>query len=400
MNWKKTLLICIGILLAGGLVTTLIFSTEPTAKRSGATQQTAMLVDVVEVQQDTYRPTIQATGTVEPSQDITLSPRVSGEIIDRSSSFTPGRFVQKGDTLLQIDPSDYRNTLQQRKSELQQAQADLNREMGRQEAAQKEYQIFGDTLSPERKALVLRKPQLESARSSVESAEAAVEQVKLNLKRTTITAPFDAHIISRNVNVGSQVAPGDNLGRLTGLETYWVEASVPVSKLRWLTFPEDGGRGSEVMIRNRTAWPEGEHRQGQLYKMIGALEGQTRMARVLVSIPDPLSYRAENSDRPALMIGSFVETDIKAKELNDVFRLERDYIRQDETVWVMEEGKLQIRDVDITFRDAKYAYIESGLSDGDRVVTTNLSTVSDGAPLRLEGSGEVTESDSVSVNIE
>jgi hypothetical protein len=42
--------------------------------------------------------------------------------------------------------------------------------------------------------------------------------------------------------------------------------------------------------------------------------------------------------------------------------------------------------VSIVFRDAQYAYIESGLKDGARVVTTNLSTVSDGAPLRLEGS--------------
>jgi len=35
-------------------------------------------------------------------------------------------------------------------------------------------------------------------------------------------APFDAQILNRSVNVGSQVAPGDELGRLVGVEEYWI----------------------------------------------------------------------------------------------------------------------------------------------------------------------------------
>ena len=386
MDWKTTLLTCIGILLVGGVVTALIFSTEPTAQRTGATRQTAMLVDVTPVQRDTVRPTIEAMGTVQPSQDIILSPQVSGKILQRSSSFTPGGYVQEGETLLQIDPSDYENTLQQRRSELRQAEADLQIEMGRQDVAQQDYQLLGDTLSPQNEDLVLRRPQLNSARSSVESARAAVQQAELNLQRTTITAPFDAQILGRNVNVGSQVAPGDELGRLVGLDTYWVEATVPVSKLRWLTLPEDGGRGSPVRIRNRTAWEAEVYREGQLFRMVGTLEEETRMARVLITVPDPLAYEAANDEAPRLMIGAYVEAEMQAETLQNVVRLNRDYVRDGETVWVMEDGELSIRDVGIVLRDAQYAYIESGLDDGDRVVTTNLSTVSDGAPLRLEGS--------------
>ncbi len=401
MNWRKTLLICFIILIAGGGLTALIFSTEPTATRSGATQETAMLVDVIEVRHGNFQPTIQAMGTVIPSQDIMLSPRVSGQIIERAEEFTPGGHVEKGDMLLQIDPADYKNTLQQRKGDLQQAMADLNLEMGRQEAAKKEYQLYGDTLSGQNKARVLRQPQLESARASVESAQAAVEAAELNLERTTIRAPFDAHILSRNVNVGSQVAPGNTLGRLVGLETYWIEATIPLSKLRWLNISEgNSSQGSEVRIRNRTAWQDGEFRTGSLFKMVGTLEEQTRMARVLITVPDPLAYRDENSGAPSMMIGSFVETSIKAVELEDVIRLNRDYVRQDETVWVMEDGKLRIHEVDIVMQDANYAYISDGLSENARVVTTNLSTVTDGAGLRLEGSGSETTSQQDTVNSE
>lgn len=400
MNKKKTLLICFIILMVGGVVTTIIFLTEPTAARAGATKETAMLVEVTKVQRGTFQPTIVATGTVQPSKDIMLSPRVSGEIINRSQGFTPGGFVRKGEVLLQIDPADYKNALALRKSDLQQAISALNIEMGRQDVAQKGYQLIDETLPEMNKGLILREPQLNAVKASVEAARAAVRQAELNLQRTKIKAPFDAHILSRNVNEGSQVTPGDNLGRLVGMDIYWVVVNVPLSNLRWLSFPDSGQeKGSTVRVRDRKAWGKGEYRTGYLYQLIGALEDQTRLARVLVAVPDPLAY--QNDSLPSLMINAFVEANIQAEELQDVIRLNRDYIRENETVWVMEEEKLQIRDVAILFQDSEYAYITSGLKENDRVVTTNLSTVTDGVRLRLKDdakSGRGSLSDTTSRN--
>ncbi len=385
MNQKKTLLLSFVILLVGAVLTILIFNTEPTASQSGASVETAMLVDVVEVERGNYTPIIRATGTVEPSQDIMLSPRVEGEIMELSENFTPGGYVEKGEVLLQIDPSDYRNALLQRRSELRSAEANLAIEMGQQNVAQQDYELLDDSLSTESKALVLREPQLNTARAMVESAEAAVQQAELNLERTTIRAPFDAYILSRMANVGSQVSPGDQLGRLVGLDTYWVSAMVPLASLRWIDVPENGVTGSDVAIRNRTSWDPGEQRTGRIFRLVGALEDQTRMASLLISVDDPLSYRSENSDQPRLMIGSFVESNIRANELEGVVRLSRDYVRQNDTAWVMEESRLQIRDLEVLFRDADYAYVTSGLEDGDQVVTTTLSTVVEGSRLRTEG---------------
>lgn len=386
MNRKKTLTLSFIILLAGTLITVLIFNTEPTASQSGAAVETAMLVDVIEVDKGSFTPNIRATGTVEPSQDIMLSPRVEGEIVELSENFTPGGYVEEGDLLLQIDPSDYRNTLMQRQSELRSAEANLTMEMGQQNVAQQDYTLLDDSLSSENRALVLREPQLNTARAMVESAQAAVQQAQLDLDRTTIRAPFDAYILSRQANVGSQVSPGDQLGRLVGRDTYWVSAMVPLSSLRWISIPDNGERGSEVRIKNRTSWNADEYRLGEIFRLVGALENQTRMARLLISVEDPLGYQSENSDSPRLMIGSFVEANIQANELEDVVRLSRDYVRQNDTVWTMEESRLQIQNVDVLFRDADYAYITEGLSDGDQVVTTNLSTVVEGTRLRLDGS--------------
>jgi len=263
--------------------------------------------------------------------------------------------------------------------------------MGLQEAAKKEYSIYGrnpvygDSLTPEQRFLFLREPQLNSVRSRIKVAEAAVDMARLNLQRTTITAPFDAHILSRNVNTGSQVAPGDNLGRLVGLDSYWIETTVPLSKLKWLNIPSaESETGSEVRIRNRTAWEEDTYRTGYLYKLVGSLENQTRMARVLITVPDPHAHRKQDSDMPSLMIGSVVEVNIPAKEIDDVARVNRDYIRTDDTVWIMENNQLSIRNVNILVEDAEFAYISKGLNDGDQIVTTDLSTIADGVPLRLE----------------
>ncbi|MDT0688813.1 efflux RND transporter periplasmic adaptor subunit [Salegentibacter sp. F188] len=383
MSTKKILMICLGILLLAVVITYFIFSTEPTASSEGATKQTAMLVDVVEAEHGNFQPVIQATGMVQPVEDVMLSPQVSGQVIRRSPEFIPGGFVQKGAVLLQIDPSDFRNTLELRRSDLLQVQTDLNMEMGRQEVAEQDLALAEvDSLSANQRSLVLRKPQLDAIRAQVKAAEAAVAQAELELSRTTIRAPFDAHILSQNVTVGSQVTPGDELGRLVGSEQYWITLTVPVDKLQWLSFPKsDDETGSPVVIRN-SGWPKDVFRTGYLDKQVGALDDQTRLARVLVRVDDPLAREDTTNAQRELMIGGFVEANVQAKEIDDVVRLNRDYLRNNQTVWVNEDGQLSIREVEIILTDSEYAYISSGLSEGEEVVTTNLSTVSEGVKLR------------------
>jgi RND family efflux transporter MFP subunit len=384
MNWKTTIVICCVILLLAVSVITVINLTEPKAQRTSASKRTAMLVEVTHGEPGTFQPEILVMGTVRPDKEIVLSPRVGGEIVSISQSFTPGGFVDEGEVLLQIDPADYEVVLLQRKSELLQASADLELELGRQDLARKDYKELEGTISSEYKSLVLRAPQLNSARSRVEAAEAAVRRAELDLERTRIRAPFAAHIINREANVGSQVSPGEPLGKLVGIKQYWVEAAVPVSNLRWIDFSEERQSSvSGVHIRNRAGWPEGTFREGSVHRLIGELEDQTRLARVLITVADPLSHQPESAELPPLMIGSFVEARIAGIPIQDVIRIDRDYVRQDDTIWIDENGVLRIRELEIVFRDDKFAYVRSGLSPTDQVITTNLATVFDGAALRL-----------------
>ncbi|WP_375582309.1 efflux RND transporter periplasmic adaptor subunit [Cyclobacterium xiamenense] len=385
MTKTKTIWISLGLLAGSSLLALVFFWTAPEAEMEGASKTTAMLVDVVEAQQGDFTPTVVATGIVQPATDISLSNQVGGEITQIATRFVPGSYVKKGELLVQINPADFENTLMLRRSDLALAQSDYEVELGRQDVAQKDYELIGDELSPENRNLVLRKPQLEAAKANVAAAEAAVNQASLNLDRASIRAPFDAHILSRNVNLGSQIAPGSDLGRLVGIDEYWVMANVPLSKVNWLDIDENTAEsGAPVKIVHPSAWEPGQYREGRVSRLVGSLDDQTRLARVIIRVDDPLMRRAPDPGKPPLIIGTFVEVQIQARELENVTRLERQYIRPGNTVWVMQEGELAIREVNILFEDQKYAYIDSGLEANAQVVATDLATVVNGSPLRLD----------------
>ncbi|RNL94512.1 efflux RND transporter periplasmic adaptor subunit [Sinomicrobium pectinilyticum] len=386
MNKKSILIICALILLVTIAIVFLIFTTEPTAKSEAATKKTAMLVSVEAVKEGSFIPEFVATGTVQPIEDVQLSPLVNGQVIQRTAAFVPGGVVKKGHLLLKIDPSDYENQLELRKSELLQAETNLTIEMGRQHIAEQDFALVGaDSLSDKQKSLVLRQPQLNAVKAQLQAARAAADQATLNVRRTRISAPFDAQVISQNVTTGSQVTPGDNLGRLVGIDYYWVEVSLPINKLKWLSFPSsDKEQGAVVKISNKTSWGENESRTGYLHKKIGALDQQTRLARLLVKVPDPLGLETPDENIPTLMVGEFVEAHIQGKRIEQVVKLDRNHLRNNRTVWVMHDGKLEIREVNIRLIDANHVYISDGIQGGEKIVTTNISTVTEGVPLRTE----------------
>ncbi|MEQ8241358.1 MAG: efflux RND transporter periplasmic adaptor subunit [Cyclobacteriaceae bacterium] len=379
MNRFKSIIVIVVILVLTAVVTYFIFSTEPVAQQESATKKSAMLVEVISGEQGDFRPTIKATGTVQPARDINLSARVAGEIVQMDDEFVPGATVKKGQVLLRLDPADYQNIVELRASDLAIAEAQLELEMGMQEAAENDYKLASEESLTRNKQLLLRVPQLNIAKANVNTAKARLKQARLDLARTTIKAPFDAHVVTRNANLGSQISVGDQLGRLVGTSEYWIMLNVPVSKVNWLEFPSKNKEGMEVRLRN-PSWEKEQYRKGKLYQLIGTVTDQLRFAQVIVKVNEMAST---NTNEPILVIGTFVEATIPAKELKDVVRVNRDYLRKGNTIWVMKDEKLEIRQLTIAFEDDRHIYVREGLNSDDQVVTTNLSTVVEGAALRM-----------------
>lgn len=375
-----SVVICVALLGAAAGALYLIYQTEPTAQREGATRKSAALVETVAVYRGSYRPELVVLGRVEPAREVMLSPRVSGQVVTVDPKFMPGGVIEAGDPLVQLDPTDFKKLVLMRQSELRQIEADLAIEQGRQTVARTELAALDQEIEIESRALVLREPQIDAIKARVDAAKAEFEQAQLDLQRTQINAPFDTQIMARMVNVGSQVTAGDPLARLVGIDEYWVIARLPLRSLAQVAFPEAGTQGASVRVRMKTAWEPGVSREGHVTRLIGDVDPQSRLAQVLITVKDPL---ARQSEGPPLLLNTIVEARIDGQYIVDVVRLDRDLLRQNNTVWVMKEGKLTIREVDIAFQDATHAYIRDGLDDGDSVVSTSLSTVSEGVPLRL-----------------
>jgi len=234
---------------------------------------------------------------------------------------------------------------------------------------------------------MLRKPQLELANALVESAQAALDKAQLDLKRTTLTAPFNAVILDKQqVDIGSQVSPVTQIAVLAGTDEFWVLASVPVSSLKWMGIGESRKflEGSEVRIFNKTSWPEGAKRTGRIVGLLSTLETQGRLARVLVSVKDPLCLKTTDPASPKLLVGMYVSLEADGIELKDAIRIDRTSLRDNDTVWVFgKDGLMEIRKVEVVRRGRDVVYIGKGLEDGQRIVTSDLAVRVAGTPLKI-----------------
>ena len=325
-------IVCLAILGASAAAIVVINRTEPTAEQINTRRKSSALVETVIVERGTFSPELVVLGTVQPAQEIVLGPRVRGQVVELSTKFAPGEVVRKGEQLLQIDPADFENAVSIRESELQQAEASLEIEAGRQSLAKQELALLGDSIEGLNKALVLREPQYASIQSQISAAKAALRRAKLDLDRTQIVAPFDAQVLRRTANIGSQVGPGDEIGQLVGIDEYWVTAAVPVRSLRWVQFPDAENEASSVKLRNPDAWGPDVEREARVTRMIGRLDQQTRLARVLVTVSDPLG---RSSDTPPLIIDTLIEVRIEGKPIEGVVQLSREYVHERDTVCLL-----------------------------------------------------------------
>jgi len=163
-----------------------------------------------------------------------------------------------------------------------------------------------------------------------------------------------------------------------------VEAAVPADQLKWIRIPRKSGeKGSEARVYDEAAWGEGVFRKGRVVRLAGDLEEEGRMARLLVSVPDPLSLEKANAGAPVLLIDSYVRVEIEGIRLENVVPLERRMLREGEYVWIKgEDGLLDIRKVDILFRGRDRVLVRDGIEEGERIVSTDLAAPVDGMPLR------------------
>ncbi|WP_419660411.1 RND efflux system, membrane fusion protein (MFP) [Desulfosarcina variabilis str. Montpellier] len=368
------------LLVAGGAAYSYFKATAPVMRRA-TPQRQVTAVDVQTVQKQDVRTVVSAMGSVVAARQVTLKAQVAGTIMSVSSRFIPGGLIPQGAELLSIDPSDYEVAVQKARSALSDAKASLAIEQGSQTIAREELRLISD-LSTDGVAqtdLALRKPQLQQAQAAVTSAEADLRQAMLDLNRTVVKAPFNAMIITRDVNVGTSVGAQESLVALVGTDEYWIEAVVSLDQLSLIDMDHPGG--CPALVRSQAG--QGQW-QGRVIQIAGKLNATSHMATVIIAIKDPLGAGA-NLAAGRLMIDDYVNVDITGRQLEGVIELPRSVLQDGNTVWVNTHNTLDIRPVSLAWKSVDKVYLKSGVQPGEAVVMSALSTPVQGMALKIAG---------------
>ncbi len=375
------------VLLAGVGIAASLLSTAPKTERKRP-KLTTPRVEILSLQPQDYQVRVLSRGTLSPRSSSTLVAEVSGRIIQVADNFRTGGFFAAGDLLLQIDPRDYENAVIVAGATLTQKQLELDEQQALSDQAQRDWQNLN--LAGEPTPLTLRTPQRHNAQAALAAAQAELRQAEIELERTRIFAPYAGRILVQKVDTGQYVSPGSPLADIFASDA--VEIRLPISSedQRFLKLPESflndqktNPSGAEVLFYSQIG--DKTHQwQGRLVRTEGAIDIQSRQLFVIGQITDP--YLRKNGS-PALKIGQFLEAEIFGKLLKNVFVLPRTAVRGTNTVHLIDaENRLQRRELDIIWRDAKSLIARGPLEPGDRLSLTALPFAADGSKVQIAGS--------------
>lgn len=345
---------------------------------------TVQAVDATTLSTTNYPVVIQSQGTVQPTQSTTLVAEVTGTVTELSDAFVVGGTFSKGDVLLQIDERDYAIALTQAEANLAQATAALQEENARGKLAKSEWDSLGR--GKKASAFTLRLPQLAAARANRDAAKAQVERATLDLERTRFVAAFDGQVIERNIDQGQFVSRGARLGQI--FNTNSVDVRLPLSnkQLTFLDIPSNGTVPQSLLPNIELNAVIAGVKQTWTGKVVRAegVDAGTQQLNVIARVENPYA-----PGKPPLRIGQYVEADIAGRVLEDVFVLPRSALREDrEVLLVDKDSLLQRRDVVVAWADEETAAVSDGLEVGAVLVTTPLSTVTNGTPVRATVDGK------------
>ena len=203
IKYKKKyiiILVITVIVIAGGLITNGI--------------KNRIHYETKELKLCTITEVVEATGTINPVNTVSVGSTVSGLIkaiyVDYNS------VVKKGQLLAQIDPANFEATVQQNRAQINSAQADLARIEAQLEMTRKTYNryknlyqknfIAKSELDQAESDYLSNLAQLGAAKAKINQAQATYKTALTNLGYTKIIAPVDGTIISREIDLGQPVA--------------------------------------------------------------------------------------------------------------------------------------------------------------------------------------------------
>jgi len=334
------------------------------------------LVETMVAYPSEVRAKISSQGTIRPEHEIFVTSELSGKVTWVSKNFLDGAGFQIGDTLMKIEKRDYELALISTESSLFQARLALEREEAEANLASIEWKRVG---KGDASSLTLREPQLAQARAVLAAAEAAYEQSKRNLERTSIIAPFDGRVRKKMVDLGTNLIPGSRLADIYAIASFEVRLPIADKDIPFLGIPLDGtsiDAANRPEVRLSTSYGGDElNTKGFIVRSESEIDPKTRMISAIATIPI-------SNANSGFKIGMFVNAEINGLSYPGITVVPRSAVK-DNMIWVVIDEKLRRKSVEVIRFEKDFAFISNGLNKNDRILITRLSSYVDGMPVRL-----------------
>ncbi len=350
--------------VGAAMMLSVVLKPEQSARYGGRAAD-PVIVSVVEPQPGAYEPTIALNGVVEARTITDVIPQVGGRVVDVAATFRPGAEFSKGDVLFRIDASDYELAVERTLAEIEAARSELAL-LEAQAAAERQIwdQQFADRKIPD---LIAKVPQIAAARARIHSGEAARAAAELSLDRTVVRAPFDGRVLQTQLDVGQVVGAGISVGSVFSVDS--LEVVVPVSTDELAMLGDVIGRSAAI---SREASSR-SNQPAEVVRQAAALDESTRLGTLFL--------RTDRADD--LVLGEFVGVEIRGPQAPQVLRVPAAALTSRDRVWVVDDGRLQQRAVDVLGTEEDVTVVRN-FDSANGIVAIPPSNGRDGLPVSIQ----------------
>ena len=315
----------------------------------------APLVEVAQVRETRWEPTLNAVGSVAAVQGVEVSNQVAGQV--KEIRFDSGASVTQGQVLVLLDDDVDQADLEGLKAAERLAAIKLQR---------------NTTLLKDR---AVSQGDVDEITAQLDQARAQVKSKQATIDKKVIRAPFDGQLGIRRIDLGQFLPEGTPIVQLQALDPIYVDYALPEREINNLRI----GQGVRVRV---AAHPDATF-EGSIAAITPGVAKGTRSVQVRARFANP-----EARLRPGMF--ARVETLLPIQER--VLTLPREAIAFNtygDSVFLVEEqnGKLQVqrRQIQTGAERGGEVAVLSGLAAGDRVVSAGQVKLINGQEIQIKG---------------
>ena len=333
---------------------------------TAASTQATPVVSVVHPATTTHVLTVRVTGTVRAQRRTRVRAEVDGRVVWVSPDFNEGGMIPANMPFIRIDPRTFEIDVEMARMAV--AEAEAERAIVEAEVEESIRLFVRDNPGADIPDALRRAPWVERAQARLGQAQAALELAELQLARTAISLPFDAQVIATDVEVGEMAGPAATAGRSSKLGLVYRRNALQV---RAPIDPADLSMLAPVVGRSARVHTALGSYEARVVRASSVVAPESRLTAVFLEFAEP------GSPTQWPLPGTFARVDITGPEQPGVYLLPESAARDQNTVWVVRNGVLNMESPETVTRTAA-GWVVREFDAGDGVVVGALAGVSEG----------------------